>query len=206
MKNFNTPVLSAMFSLLWTLLLCSVLCIYSCWLLLFLAATFVMTSFKCQPTWNAKWNNFCRVAEAKEEGAAAGAGARCNNKLSYELAYDFHFENQHTHTHTHSPTNEHSHSNTATLAVGKAETDEMETLLPFARAGTKVKVGAERRSHIKCEPAAESISLSRIPLQPLPKPPIPSAPPFFVRKCLHFCTFLLSHYAKYICIVCPLFF
>lgn len=103
MKNFNAPVLSAMFSLLWTLLLCSVLCIYSCWLLLFLAATFVMTSFKCQPTWNAKWNNFCRVAEAKEEGeaaGAAGAGALCNNKLSYELAYDFHFENQHTHTHS----------------------------------------------------------------------------------------------------------
>lgn len=29
--------------------------------------------------------------------------------------------------------------------------------------------------------------------------------PFKARKCLHFCTFLLSHYAKYICIVCRCF-
>lgn len=34
---------------------------------------------------------------------------------------------------------------------------------------------------------------------------LPQPCPSNTRKCLHFCTFLLSHYAKYICIVCCCF-
>lgn len=73
----------------------------------------------------------------------------------------------------------------------------------------------EQPSHIKCELAAAAAS---------PAPAADAAPPaagaaativaptpamvmrpFKARKCLHFCTFLLSHYAKYICIVCRCF-
>lgn len=77
------------------------------------------------------------------------------------------------------------------------------TLAAAAEERNVVAIFKQQPSHIKCE-------LGLLLLVLLPRSLAASTPatvmrPFKARKCLHFCTFLLSHYAKYICIVCRCF-
>lgn len=111
-----------------------------------------------------------------------------NNKLSYELAYDFHFENQHTHTRTHIDTGIH-------LRMHRRTAEERNVVAIL-----------EQPSQIKCELAAAAAPPAAGAAATIVAPtPAMVMRPFKARKCLHFCTFLLSHYAKYICIVCRCF-
>lgn len=80
---------------------------------------------------------------------------------------------------------------------------ETHTLVATAEKRNVVAIFEQQPSHIKCE-------LGLLLLVLLPRSLAASTPatvmrPFKARKCLHFCTFLLSHYAKYICIVCRCF-
>lgn len=83
--------------------------------------------------------------------------------------------------------------------------EETHTLVAAAEKRNVVAICEQQPSHIKCELGLLLLVLVLLPRSLAASTPATVMRPFKARKCLHFCTFLLSHYAKYICIVCRCF-
>jgi len=93
--------------------------------------------------------------------------------------------NTNTHTHTHTQIYTLMHIQTYTQIQRKRE-----MLFPFS---SRVHISIKFKQAVAAPTTAATDAATTVVAQPK------------ARKCLHFCTFLLSHYAKYICIVCRCF-